>query len=188
MNLLHLNDRAGEYPPSLYASDAGSGRLDPLQGDMRADVVVVGAGYTGLSAALHLAQHGYVVTVLEAQRIGFGASGRNGGQIGSGQRQEVDWLEAQMGRDTARRMWDLAEEAKALVRNLAQAGGVSVRDGIAHACRSRSEIDHARHMADHLARHYDYDRVVALDRDGMARALGSDAYVGGDLDQGAGHV
>ncbi|WP_378945699.1 NAD(P)/FAD-dependent oxidoreductase [Paracoccus sp. R86501] len=188
MNLLHLNDRAGEYPPSLYAGDADSGRLDPLQGDARADVVVVGAGYTGLSAALHLARRGLSVKVLEAQRVGFGASGRNGGQIGSGQRQEVNWLEAQMGRDTARRLWNLAEEAKALVRDLAQAGGVPVRDGIAHACRSESEVTHARHMADHLAQHYDYDRVVPLDRDGMAYALGSDAYVGGDLDQGAGHV
>lgn len=188
MNLLHLNDRVGEYPPSLYAADATSGRLDPLLGDTRADVVVVGAGYTGLSAALHLARRGYAVTVLEAQRIGFGASGRNGGQIGSGQRQEVDWLEANMGHDTARRLWDLAEEAKALVRDLAQAGGVPVRDGIAHACRSESEVTHARHMADHLAQHYDYDRVIPLDRDGMAHALGSDAYVGGDLDQGAGHV
>ena len=188
MNLLHLNDRPGEYPPSLYAGDADSGRLDPLRGDQRADVVVVGAGYTGLSAALHLARRGMSVTVLEAQRVGFGASGRNGGQIGSGQRQEVDWLEAQMGRDTARRLWDLAEEAKALVRDLAQAGDVPVRDGIAHACRTASEVEHARHMADHLARHYDYDRVEPLNRDGMAQALGSDAYVGGDLDRGAGHV
>jgi gamma-glutamylputrescine oxidase len=188
MNLLHLNDRAGEYPPSLYAADASSARLVPLQGNARADVVVVGAGYTGLSAALHLAQHGFAVTVLEAQRVGFGASGRNGGQIGSGQRQEVDWLEANMGRDTARRLWKLAEEAKALVRDIALTGGVPVRNGIAHACRSASEVDHARHMADHLAQHYDYDRVVLLDRDGMAQALGSDAYIGGDLDQGAGHI
>lgn len=188
MNLLHLNDRPGEYPPSLYAGDGTGAALDPLRGDARADVVVVGAGYTGLSAALHLARRGMSVTVLEAQRVGFGASGRNGGQIGSGQRQEVDWLEARMGRDTARRLWDLAEEAKALVRDLAQAGGVPVRDGIAHACRTTPEIDHARHMADHLARHYDYDRVQPLDRDALARALGSDAYAGGDLDHGAGHL
>jgi gamma-glutamylputrescine oxidase len=189
MNLLHLNDRPGAYPPSLYAEDSPPpGPRQALQGATRADAVVIGAGYTGLSAALHLARRGLSVTVLEAQRVGFGASGRNGGQIGSGQRQEVDWLEAQLGRDTARRLWDLAEEAKALTRALAAEAGVPIRDGIAHACRSTAEVDHARHMADHLARHYDYDRVRPLDRDALALALGSSAYAGGDLDRGAGHV
>lgn len=189
MNLLHLNDGPGAYPPSLYAEDCDPlPDLAPLEGEARTDVAVVGAGYTGLSAALHLARRGLSVTVLEAQRVGFGASGRNGGQIGSGQRQEVDWLEAQLGRDMARRLWDLAEEAKALVRDLAAQAGVAVVPGIAHACRSAAEVGHARRMAQHLARHYDYDRVTPLDRDGLAAVLGSDAYAGGDLDTGAGHV
>ncbi|ODT60519.1 MULTISPECIES: FAD-binding oxidoreductase [Paracoccus] len=189
MNLLHLNDRPGAYPPSLYAAQCGpQPDLPPLQGEARADVAVIGAGYTGLSAALHLARRGLSVTVLEAQRVGFGASGRNGGQIGSGQRQEVDWLEAKLGRDMARRLWDLAEEAKTAVRDIAAEAGVPVRDGIAHACRTAAEVDHARHMADHLARHYDYGQVASLDRDALAAALGSTAYVGGDLDRGAGHV
>lgn len=84
-----------------------------------ADVCIVGAGYTGLSAALHLAERGLNVVVLEAQRVGFGASGRNGGQVGSGQRLDQDALEAMAGQDAARMLWDLAEEAKALVRDLA---------------------------------------------------------------------
>ncbi|WP_295049589.1 FAD-binding oxidoreductase, partial [uncultured Paracoccus sp.] len=143
---------------------------------------------TGLSAALHLARAGRDVVLVDAQRVGFGASGRNGGQIGSGQRQEVDWLERHYGRATARRLWDLAQDAKALTRALAADSGVPIRDGVAHACRSASEVDHAAMMAAHLAAHYDYDRVQPLDRDAMAAHLGSDAYVGGDLDRGAGHV
>ena len=189
MSLLHINDQPGQYPPSLYAE---TGRLldpfPPLRGEVRADVAVVGAGYTGLSAALHLARQGFQVALVEAHRVGFGASGRNGGQLGSGQRQDVDWLEAQLGRDAARRLWDLAEDAKALVRALADEAGVPVHAGVAHACRSKAEVEHARVMADHLARHYDYDRIEPLDRDGMATALGSAAYAGGDLDHGAGHL
>lgn len=189
MNLLHLNDRPGAYPPSLYAAQAGEPpRRTPLQGEARADVAVIGGGYTGLSAALHLARRGYRVVLHEAQRIGFGASGRNGGQIGSGQRQEVDWLEAQFGRETARRIWDIGEEAKALTLSLAAEAGVPTTPGIAHACRTAAEADHARQMADHLARHYDYGKVTPLDRDALARMLGSVAYAGGDLDTGAAHV
>ena len=80
MNLLFSNDRLGEYPPSLYAATRAPLPAFPQQrGEARADVVVVGAGYTGLSAALHLAEAGFSVMVLEAHRVGFGASGRNGG-------------------------------------------------------------------------------------------------------------
>ena len=79
MNLLFSNDRRGTYPPSLYADQVTPLAPFPaLKGDIRADVCVVGGGYTGLSAALHLAEAGYDVTLLEAHRVGFGASGRNG--------------------------------------------------------------------------------------------------------------
>jgi gamma-glutamylputrescine oxidase len=189
MNLLYVNDRRGEYPRSLYADTRTElPRFPAIRGEVRADVAVVGGGYTGLSAALHLARRGFQVALVEAHRVGFGASGRNGGQMGSGQRQEVDWLEAQLGRDAARRLWDLAEDAKALVRSLASAAGVPVHDGIAHACRTAGEVDHARRMADHLAKHYGYAQVQALDATGMAALLGSETYVGGDLDRGAGHL
>lgn len=189
MNLLFANDRRGEYPASLYAETRLSAApFAPLKGMTRADVAVVGGGYTGLSAALHLARRGYDVALLEAHRVGFGASGRNGGQLGSGQRQEVDCLEARHGREMARLLWDLAEDAKALVRMLAAQIGIPVHDGVAHACRSAAEVAHAGQMAAHLATHYGYDRIQTLDRDAMAALIGSNAYAGGDLDRGAGHL
>ena len=189
MKLLYANDRRGEYPPSLYADTRlPLDRFPPLKGETRADVAVIGGGYTGVSAALHLARAGRDVVLVDAQRVGFGASGRNGGQIGSGQRQEVDWLERHFGRDTARRLWDLAEDAKALVRSLATESGVPIRPGVAHACRSRAEVEHSAHMAAHLAAHYGYDKVQPLDREALAVHLGSGAYQGGDVDWGAGHV
>lgn len=189
MDLLYANDRRGEYPQSLYAETRTP--LDPfpqLKGETRADVAVIGGGYTGLSAALHLAQAGHEVVLVEAHRVGFGASGRNGGQLGSGQRQEVDWLESQLGRDSARKLWDLAEEAKALTRALAWAAEVPVHDGVAHACRDAAEVAHARKLAEHLARHYGYDKVQPLEREAFRALVPSDAYIGGDLDRGAGHL
>ncbi len=190
LNLLHANDRSGHYPDSWYAATRVALEAFPrAEGEIRTDICVVGAGYTGLSAALHLAQKGFSVTVLEAHRVGFGASGRNGGQVGSGQRQDQDWLEKTAGRDKARRLWDLAQDAKALVRNLsAGMEAVHYRPGIAHACWHDSEVEHAKHYAEKLARDYDYHEIEPLDRDGLRALVGSDAFKGGDIDRGAGHI
>lgn len=191
MNLLHVNDRAGEYPPSHYAATRTDfAPCPPLQGEVRADVCVVGAGYTGLSAALHLAQKGLSVVVLEAHRVGFGASGRNGGQVGSGQRQDQVWLEKAVGREEAHRMWDLAEDAKALVKGLIAQHDMPVTfyPGVAQACWSTSEVRDAHSYAEKLRRDYGYDQLEPLDRAGIQRLIGSKAYQGGDVDRGAGHV
>ena len=189
MDLLHANDRPGEFPPSWYAATAvAAPRRPALAGDRRADVCIVGAGYTGLSAALHLARAGLSVVVLEAHRAGWGASGRNGGQVGSGQRVDQGWIEARLPGD-ARALWDMAEAAKALVHDLgADMPGVDWRPGIAHALRKPAEVAEARRYADRLARVYGYDRITPLDRDALAALLGSEAYAGGELDEGAGHI
>ncbi len=107
------------HAPSWYAATAHALPLQPpLRGTVTADVAIVGAGYTGLSAALHLAVRGFKVVVVERGRIAGGASGRNGGQIHSGQRRDQEFLEQAVGPADARRLWDLAEEAKTLVRDL----------------------------------------------------------------------
>ena len=191
LNLLYANDRQGEYPASHYAATRTP--LDPfpaLKGEVRADVAVVGAGYMGLSAALHLAEKGLSVVVLEAHRVGFGASGRNGGQVGSGQRQDQGWIEKAVGMDHARRLWDMAEDAKYLVRDLVDRHQMPVpfRPGVAHACYTDSEVDHAKASADHLARHYAYTQTEILDRPTIRSLIGSDRFAGGALDRGAGHI
>ena len=119
MNLLFSNDKRGAYPPSWYADTViPLEPFAPLRGETRADVCIIGGGYTGLSAALHLAELGLDVALLEAHRVGFGASGRNGGQLGSGQRMDQDGLERLMGRDMAHQLWEMAEDAKKLVKDL----------------------------------------------------------------------
>ena len=191
MNLLHANDRAGEYPPSWYAATATPLAPFPmLKGAETADVCVVGGGYTGLSAALHLAQRGYSVVLVEAHKVGWGASGRNGGQVGSGQRQDQVWIEKTVGRENAHRLWSLAEEAKALVKSLIadHQMPVTFRPGIAHACWSAAEVRHARTYAEKLHRDYGYDQLEPLDQPAIRRLIGSPVYKGGEVDRGAGHI
>lgn len=151
---------------------------------------MVGGGYTGLSAALHLAQKGYDVVLLEAHRVGFGASGRNGGQVGSGQRQDQVWIEKAVGKENAHRLWSLAEEAKTLVKDLVRdhAMPVTFHPGIAHACRSEAEVRETHAYAEKLHRDYGYAHLEPLDRAGIRRLIGSQAYVGGEIDRDAGHL
>ena len=191
LNLLHANDRAGEYPASWYAVTADTmPEFAPLTGEARADVVVVGAGYTGLSAALHLAEAGMDVVLIEAQRVGFGASGRNGGQLGSGQRMDQKGLERLMGDADAVKLWELAEDAKALVKSLIANHDIDcyLKPGIAEACFSANEVAHEHAYADHLAERYGYDQLQKLDKDQMQALCPSPAYHGGVLDMGAAHL
>ncbi|NJM83252.1 MAG: FAD-binding oxidoreductase [Tabrizicola sp.] len=191
MNLLHANDRRGQYPASWYAATATPlAPFPPLQGGAEADVCIVGGGYTGLSAALHLAQRGYDVILLEAHRVGFGASGRNGGQVGSGQRQDQIWIEKLAGRENAHRLWNLAEEAKGMVKSLIadHAMPVTFHPGIAHACRTEAEVRDAHAYAEKLRRDYGYAHLEPLDRDGIRRLIGSSLFNGGEIDRDAGHI
>ena len=163
MNLLFANDKRGAYPPSWYADTVEHlPAFDMLKGGHRADVCIVGAGYTGLSAALTLAQAGRKVIVLDAQRVGFGASGRNGGQLGSGQRVEQPRLEQMFGRDTARHLWALGEDAKAHVKGLIADHDIAchLRPGIAWAAESATATDELHRYAAHMAQVYDYDCLL----------------------------
>lgn len=189
LNLLTANDRPGEYPGSYYAASAD--QLTPFKaaaGEMRADVCVIGGGFTGLSAALHLAKAGYDVVLLEAQRVGFGASGRNGGQVGMGQRLEQDELETMVGVPLARDLWDLACESVAVTRELAEAGGVRFHEGIIHADHKPGFVPEHHEYVDKLRDEYGHDKIRSLSKDEMREVVGSPAYHGGSIDMQAGHL
>ena len=190
MNLLYANDRTGAYPDSWYAATADiPGARPPLRGAVQADICVIGAGYTGLSAALHLAQAGHKVVVLEAHRAGFGASGRNGGQLGWGQRVEQPYLEKMLGVGPARDLWNLGQEATALVKSLVRDHDIDcyLRPGIAWAGETAGEVRDLHAHADHMATHYNYHMDV-LDADALHAICPSPAYRGGILNPDAGHL
>src|SRR3954447_25904264 len=97
---------------SYYTATANPHGTQPrLTESIRADVCVIGGGFTGLSAALNLAERGFKVALIEVNRIGWGASGRNGGQINTGLRNSPQELIARFGRERGKALFDLAEEA-----------------------------------------------------------------------------
>lgn len=191
MSVLHRNDRAGELPPSWYAATVHvPEQRAPLKGSVTTDVCIIGAGYTGLVAALELRSRGLDCIVLDAHRAGWGASGRNGGQVGSGHNKSQGWLEKRVGRGTARAMWDVSEAAKDLVRDLAaqHAPLANYKPGVAHGEYRASGITEARIEAELLATHYTYNQITVLDRPEFQDLVRSPLYQGGQIDTGAGHI
>lgn len=191
MDLLFSNDQRGAYPKSWYSATADFlAPFAPLPGDVRADVCVVGAGYTGLSAALHLAQAGLDVVLVEAHRVGFGASGRNGGQLGSGQRMEQDGLETLMGEPEAAKLWQLGEDAKDLVKGLIAQHGIecALKPGVAHTGSTAREVREIHEYGAHLNTRYGYDQIEMLDGKACHTLCPSPDYKGGYLDHGAAHL
>ena len=119
MNLLFSNDKRGQFPNSWYASTANNHkRHKTLKESLETDVCIIGAGFTGLSSAIHLAEAGLDVVLLDAHRPGWGASGRNGGQVSSGQRVSQLSLEKDYGDIMAKKLWQISQDAKDLVTNL----------------------------------------------------------------------
>lgn len=191
MNLLYANDKIGQYPPSWYAASTPAlAPFDSLKGEVKADVCVIGAGYTGLSAALHLAKAGRRVVVLEAHRVGFGASGRNGGQLGSGQRLEQDALQKMVGMGPAKTLWDLGQDAKALVKTLIHEHQIDchLKPGIVWTGSSQSDVSHLHSYADLLRTTYDYSDIRPLTASECHEICPSPDYKGGVLDTGAAHL
>ncbi|WJY23280.1 FAD-binding oxidoreductase [Fontisubflavum oceani] len=191
MNLLYANDRAGQYPRSWYAATTPPLAPFPaLKGETRADVCVVGGGYTGISTALHLARAGRKVVLLEAHRVGFGASGRNGGQVLGGQRLDQIALERMVGTDDAAKLWQLALASVQIVRDLVAEGEIDcdLQPGALHTDWWDDEAAETRAYAEHLAERYDYTELEILDRAALGQVLHTDVYAGGLLDHGSAHL
>jgi gamma-glutamylputrescine oxidase len=179
------------YPPSYYyASQNRQLDLPVLEGDIKADICIVGGGYTGLSAALHLAQRGYKTVVLEARKVGWGASGRNGGQLCTGQRKDQMELVDIVGSDDARKFWRLGEDAKSLAKDIIKSHGIEcdIKPGIAHPNHKASYANGTKEYVEFLREEFSYDQISYLEKSEMAEVVGSDQYYGGSLDWGAGHV
>lgn len=187
----HLSSSTHSYVDSYYAATAAPFKdCAPLEGQIEADVCVIGGGYTGLSSALHLAQRGYSVVLLEAEKVGWGASGRNGGQVGTGQRKGQQELEAQVGDERAQVLWDLSLEAVQLVKDLVREHDIDcdLKQGTLHLAAKQGDVAELRHEVEHLRERYDYQQISFVDKEGADAMVGSNKFHGGQLDTGGAHL
>src|SRR5829696_8790542 len=159
-----------------------------LAGDRKADVCIIGAGYTGLSAALELAKAGYRVVVLEDVTVGYGASGRNGGQICTGFSPGQAKIEAQLGREDAQKCFDMAEEAKALLEERIAEYQIDcdLTWGYLHVASKPRKVRDLEQMQEEWA-HYGYFDHHLLSKAELEEKIGTNVYHGALREGRAGH-
>lgn len=180
----------GQHVDSYYAASANPAPLRAeLEGEIDTDVCVVGAGYSGLSTALHLVEKGHRVTLVEGARVGWGASGRNGGQIVNGLNASLQTIARRYGEQTAH-----------FVASLVQEGGQIIRERVATYDIQCDLKDNnifvgltGAHMKELEARRalwasYGIDNQRLLDRNELREHVNSDLYAGGLLDVSGGHM
>ena len=161
-----------------------------LEGEHLADICIVGAGYTGLSSALHLAELGYNVTVIEAETAGFGASGRNGGHVGIGQRQDQMYLEEKFGRDIASTLWAMGLEAVDTVRGLIEKHKIKcdLKHGNVHFAHRSKLNRELEEEVNFLHQRYGFDQLEYLPKAKLSEVIASDAYHSAVVDRASKHL
>jgi len=172
------------------ASVQRTGQYPSLQTDIACDVCVVGGGLAGLSAAIDLADAGFTVAVLEARRVGWGASGRNGGQALVGLACDMQIVERQLGRSPARQVWDATVEAIELIHERCRRFQIDCewQDGCLAAAVTRRRATELAPWIEALARDYDYRKMRLVDGAELPQWIASSRYQAAAFDSGSGHL
>ena len=176
---------------SYYDATANTRVAHPsLQSHERADICIIGAGYTGLSSALHLAQRGYKVIVLEAEMVAFGASGRNGGHVGIGQRADQADLEDKLGHDAASVLWDMGLEAVDTVKALISDHDIKcdLKHGDMHLAHKTRLCDGLKEEVEFLADRYNFTDMEYIPQERLSEFVGSDGFYAGIWDKASCHL
>jgi len=182
-----------QLPPSYYTATCND--LKPfkrLEGNMKVNVCVVGGGFTGVAAALHLAERGYEVALVEQNHIGWGASGRNGGQVIGGYGPELSNLtkiEKVFGKDNARAAWDMGVECVDIIKGWVEKYDIDcdLKWGYFDAAMKERDMDELKEAMDTLVSFgYEPEQKV-IERAQVKDIVGSDRYIGGVTNMGWGH-
>ncbi|MEB0006675.1 MULTISPECIES: FAD-binding oxidoreductase [unclassified Pseudomonas] len=178
------------YVNSYYAATRNNvGDFPILDQVIECDVCVIGAGYTGLSSALFLTEAGYSVTVLESAKVGFGASGRNGGQLVNSYSRDVDVIEQRYGDKTAQVLGSMIFEGGDIIRQRIKQYDIQCdyRQGGIFAALNKKQLKGLAGQKSHWER-YGNQQLQMLSAADIAKEVGTDNYVGGLLDMSGGHV
>ena len=179
------------HETSYYTATATKMKEHPqLIGEHSSDICIIGGGFTGTSAALHLAQAGYNVTLLEANKIGWGASGRNGGQLCPGHNMSHTDIAKQVGRATADILWQSSVDSVALVKSLINAYQIDcdLTDGVLHVANKARYAQEIQAAVDYKHSTLHYEAVEYLDASAVAQTLGTDRYHGGEWYKEGAHI
>lgn len=179
-------------PNSYYhetaKSDFFSHNIDEI--DRNIEIAIIGGGFTGIGAALRLAKSGFKPIVFEANNIGQGASGRNGGLACSGFRHDQKWFEEKIGKAAAKEVWQISEAAKLHLDNLISEYQIDAdyEKGLVFAAHNERLLDWLYDDAAHLSNYYGYGKIENLDKAKTQEFLSSNAYYGAIIDKGAGRI
>jgi gamma-glutamylputrescine oxidase len=180
----------GDYPPSYYAASRNIVRHPRrLEGEVEADICVVGAGYSGLSTAIHLAEHGFKVVVVEGAGVGWGASGRNGGQVVNGLNASLETIGRRYGEKTAGFVGSMVQEGASIIYDWVSRYGIDcdLKRGNIYAAYTPQHMRELEAKKALWQRHGMDDHEL-LDREGIRKHVGSDVYEGGMIDHSGGHM
>ena len=182
----HDNEKISFYRSSV--EDLNS--QDQLTSDIAVDICIIGGGLTGISSAINLSKKGYSVILCEARKIGWGASGRNGGQLGIGMRKDQFTIEKKLGLRHAKELWSLGLEAVEDVKNLIKENEIDCHlvNGVMSTACFEKDIDEYKFEIEHMAKNYDFEGYQFFNKEKIREEINSKMYLAGLLNSGSYHL
>ena len=182
----HDNEKISFYRSSV--EDLNS--QDQLTSDIDVDICIIGGGLTGISSAINLSKKGYSVILCEARKIGWGASGRNGGQLGIGMRKDQFTIEKKLGLKHAKELWSLGLEAVEDVKNLIKENEIDCHlvNGVMSTACFEKDIDEYKFEIEYMAKNYDFEGYQFFNKEKIREEINSKMYLAGLLNSGSYHL
>ena len=182
----HDNEKISFYRSSVENLNS----KDQLNTDLDVDVCVIGGGLTGISSALNLSKKGYSVALCEARKIGWGASGRNGGQLGIGMRKDQCTVEKMLGISHAKELWKLGLESVDEVKSLIKENNINchIVNGIMSTACFSKDIDEFKFELDYMSKNYNTNGYKFFNNNEIKNEIKSNTYLAGLLDTYSYHL
>ena len=182
----HDNEKISFYRSSVENLNS----KDHLNTDIDIDVCVIGGGLTGISSAYNLSKKGYSVAICEARKIGWGASGRNGGQLGIGMRKDQFTVEKMLGLSHAKELWNLGLESVEEVKSLIKENNIECHlvNGVMSAACFEKDIDEYKFELEYMSKNYQFEGYTFFNKNDIKHEIDSDIYLAGMLNSGSYHL